>query len=204
MMTPMTTTSTPTRLTPLIVCPACLRPTLQPGIAESLLPSRRCATCAGQFIRSEHYYRWLEHPDRTPQTECRPDQVSEVVDSPKAKICPECGKLMRRCRVGRGAEFAIDRCGGCGGMWLDANEWESLKHFGLHDRVHFVFSDAWQAGLLRQERDDAARRHVEARLGPSDFAELQRVTQWINQHPHREEVTAYLLTRLRDGGAASS
>lgn len=199
----MTTTSPTGNFTPLTVCPACVRSSLRPSAAEPLLPSRRCADCGGQFVRGEHYYRWLDHPDRAPQTEPATGAVGELIDSPKAKICPECGKLMRRCRVGHGAAFSIDRCGACGGMWLDANEWEALARHGLRDRVHFVFSDAWQTRLLQQERNDAAHRQVEARLGPQDFGELLRVTDWIEHHPHRDEVAAYLLTRLR-GAAVSS
>jgi hypothetical protein len=36
-----------------------------------------------------------------------------------------------------------------------------------------------------------------------EFAELRRVAQWIEQHPHRDEITAYLITRLRSAKEAS-
>jgi Zn-finger nucleic acid-binding protein len=200
-----TTTTTTTRspsVAPLTICPTCLQPTLRPAEAEPLLPSRRCATCGGQFIRGEHYYRWLDHPDRSATTRSIAGVAGEVIDTPKAKICPECGKLMRRYRVGPGLAFAIDRCSTCAGIWFDANEWEALRRQGLDDRVHFVFSDAWRTRLLRNELDAIARRRVEANIGSADFAELQRVASWIERHPHRDELSAYLLTRLRGSSTA--
>lgn len=197
----MNTTST-TTFSPLTRCPACAQPSLRPAEAEPLLPSRRCADCSGQFIRGEQYYRWLDHPDRSPQTALQAEAPGDVIDTPWAKICPECGKLMRRYRIGNGLAFVIDRCSACAGIWFDANEWDALRRQGLHDRVHFVFSDAWRMRLLRDELDRIARRRVEAKIGSQNFAELQRVTEWIEQHPHREEVIGYLMTRLRGAGVA--
>ncbi len=170
--------------------------TLRPAEAEPLLPSRRCAICAGQFVRGEQYYRWLEHPDRV--AKAIPDDVTgAVTDTPRAKVCPECGKLMRRYRIGYGVTFCIDRCSACAGIWFDANEWETLQRHGLHDRVHFVFSDAWRTGLLKDELERIARHRVESKVGADAFTELQRIADWIERHTHRDEVAAYLLTRLR-------
>ncbi|NQZ56771.1 MAG: zf-TFIIB domain-containing protein [Lentisphaeraceae bacterium] len=39
---------------------------------------------------------------------------------------------MRKCRVGHGLQFYVERCATCGGVWLDKNEWESLKAQGFH------------------------------------------------------------------------
>ena len=181
---------------PLVACPACKTPTLRPADAQPLLPSRKCATCGGQFVRGEQYYRWLEHPDRAAKTTPQ-EVVGDVTDTPRAKVCPECGKLMRRYRVGPDVPFCIDRCSACAGIWFDANEWETLRCHRLHDRVHFVFSDAWRIGLLKDELERIARVRVESKIGSPDFAELQRMAHWIEQHAHREEIAAYLLTRLR-------
>jgi Zn-finger nucleic acid-binding protein len=184
-------------------CPACRVDSLQPAEAEPLLPSRRCGRCGGQFIRGEQFYLWLEHPDRSSTPPVSADTDCNVIDTPQAKICPECGKIMRRYRVGHGIHFVIDRCGACAGIWLDDNEWELLKRQQLHDRVHFVFSSAWQAKLHREEQHRRASERLEARLGPTDFAELQHTISWLEQHPHREEMIAHLLDRLRHEADAS-
>jgi len=193
-------TKPPIPFAPLFACPTCRTPTLRPGEVEPLLPSRRCATCGGQFIRGEQYYRWLEHSDRAatavaPQQQ--QDAAADVADSARAKICPECAKLMRRVRIGQGIGFCIDRCSACGGVWLDANEWEALQHRGLSDRLHLVAGEAWQARVLKEERDRAARERVAISIGPEEFDEVERVAGWIERHPQRDEIAAYLLTRLR-------
>jgi len=182
--------------TPLIACPACRTPTLRPAEAEPLLPSRRCASCGGQFIRGEQYHRWLEHPDRA-AVAVKQQTVDDATDSTRAKVCTECGKLMRRVRVGQGVAFSIDRCGACGGVWLDANEWEALRTVGLHDRLHFVVGDVWQARVLKEERDRVVRDRVAVSFGPEDFEEVQRIAEWIERHARRDEIAAYLLARLR-------
>jgi Zn-finger nucleic acid-binding protein len=195
----MSTTSPSPSFAPLTVCPACMTRSLRPAEPEPLLPSRRCADCGGQFIRGEHYYGWLDHPDRAAKAGQVAEVTGEVIDTPQAKICPECGKLMRRYRVGHGVTFVIDRCGACGGVWFDANEWETLKRHGLHDRVHFVFSDAWRAQLLREEAGRVARSRVEAKVGSDDYAELERIADWIERHPHRDTIVAHLLRRVSGG-----
>jgi Zn-finger nucleic acid-binding protein len=116
-----------------------------------------------------------------------------VQDSVAAKLCPECGRFLIRHKVGHGVDFCIDRCTACGGIWLDANEWQQLRRRGLHDDLHFVFSAAWQAGLHRE--DDLTRHeHMLAqKLGAADAAEIRRIKQWIDAHPHRAALCAYLL-----------
>src|SRR5262245_26341906 len=128
-------------------CPVCPQHALLVAAElEPLLASHRCAQCGGQWITGEHYYRWLEHPDRRP-SDANPQTVS--ADAPhsdasarpgaprRAMLCPECGRLLSRYQVGHGLNMFIDRCAGCGGLWLDADEWDALKRSHLADRIHF-------------------------------------------------------------------
>ena len=123
-------------------CPICKSVEL----IEHALPegpaSHRCAQCGGQWVESKRYWAWLETPGRNESPAVSSDANYTVVDSIKAKICPECGHLLSRAKVGHGANFHIDRCAHCGGIWFDALEWESLRALGLHDDVHFIFSKA--------------------------------------------------------------
>jgi Zn-finger nucleic acid-binding protein len=112
--------------------------------------------------------------------------------------CCECGKLMTRYRVGHGASFMLDRCAACGGVWLDANEWETLKRLNLSDQIHQIFSAAWQAENLRQQQQLAAESRLKQCLGASDFAELTRVVQWIDTHPQTIPITNHLLDHIRE------
>ena len=105
---------------------------------------------------------------------------------------------MTRAKVGRGAAFEIDRCGGCGGTWLDAREWEALRRLGLHDDIHFIFSAAWQADVAREERERMRDQMLLTKLGEADWAEIQRVREWLLAHRHRDELSAYLLDGLHE------
>jgi Zn-finger nucleic acid-binding protein len=111
-------------------------------------------------------------------------------------ICAECGKLLSRYRVGHGVNFCIDRCAGCGGIWFDDNEWELLQQNHLEDRVHLVFSTAWQAQILHEHHERAIEERLIARIGAQGFSELKRITEWIHAQPRRQEMRAYLLERL--------
>ena len=204
-------------------CPVCKSKSLAPVALDGrLLSAHRCAACGGQFVRGEQFYRWLDHPDRRTPAAARerdadtgPDARTgsgpvatagaaglngsldlPPVDSPHAKICPECGKLMSRYRVGHGVDFALDRCAACGGIWFDANEWEALARVGLADRVHFVFSSAWQAEIGRQESAAGERRRLTERIGAGDLAEIDRIVGWLGHHPRRRELVAYLIGHL--------
>src|SRR4051812_37421770 len=105
----------------LTTCPSCRQPSLRPAQLEPLLSSHACASCGGQWLRGEAYFRWLDHPDRSSAPgQLDATSAAEVHDSTRAMLCPECGKLLARFRVGHGLSFFIDHCSGCGGIWLDA------------------------------------------------------------------------------------
>jgi Zn-finger nucleic acid-binding protein len=176
------------------MCPACHQQTLRHTELEPLLPCYRCERCGGQWIRGEHYLRWLTHPDRKPMEPA--PAAGEIHDSTRAMICPECGRLLSRYRVGHGADFVVDHCAGCGGIWLDRHEWESLERMHLADRIHHIFSSAWQAQNLREQQQRAAAQLLIDRIGADHFAELTRMTEWIRSHPRRQEIRAFLLDHL--------
>jgi Zn-finger nucleic acid-binding protein len=148
----------------------------------------------GQWIRGETYYAWIERLAR-PTVEVH--DVPPARDQPRAKLCPECHKIMRRFEVGHGVEFCIDRCGTCAGVWFDANEWEQVQAHQLADRVHFVFSAAWQTELQRERREEVERARLQQHIGDVDFARLQEVSEWIRDHPHRDELIAWLVEGVR-------
>jgi Zn-finger nucleic acid-binding protein len=105
---------------------------------------------------------------------------------------------MTRYRVGHGASFVLDRCAACGGVWLDANEWETLKTLDLSEQMHQAFSAAWQAENLRQERAAHAIRRLRQLLGESDFDKLNRDLQWIDTHRQRPVILDHLTDWIRE------
>jgi Zn-finger nucleic acid-binding protein len=123
-----------------------------------------------------------------------PDDL-EVQESQRIKTCPECNHFLIRYRVGHGLDFSIDRCGACGGLWFDQNEWEILKLRNLHDDVHLIFSAAWQLRAAREEEVQRRRDRLLKQLGAEDFSEVERMHNWLRTHPRRSTILAYLAGR---------
>jgi Zn-finger nucleic acid-binding protein len=94
--------------------------------------------------------------------------------------------------VGRNVPFTLDNCGECGGVWLDKDEWATLKTRNLHDDLHAIFTEQWQSEARREESRQTLAGMYERRFGAEGYAELQRIRAWIDQHPHKQEILAYL------------
>ena len=156
-----------------------------------------CSQCHGQWIAPKDYWAWLE--TRGPlAAEIAP--ATELLDLPvkqteTPKFCPDCGRFLGRHKVGHGVGFAVDRCGTCGGFWLDANEWEILKSRHMNDRLHFVASDAWQADVARQEREKGHEQIVLGKIGAEDLEKIKSIKVWIENHPRKAELYAVLLDK---------
>jgi Zn-finger nucleic acid-binding protein len=79
-----------------------------------------CRSCGGQFFDSgEMFAAFGIKAD--PSFWDRPETGGIVKDG--TRHCPECEKFMLTQDVSYGGErVEIDRCGKCGGIWLDKNE----------------------------------------------------------------------------------
>jgi len=176
-------------------CPVCQRGGFEQQELEPKLRALRCPTCGGHWIGAAQYWMWRNQhgpslPERTPD---HVESELPVTDTAKAKLCPECQRLLTRYRVGHGTSFVIERCGNCAGVWLDANEWESLRARNLHDDLHFIFSEAWQNAVGREQREQAREKLMTSKLGEADVDELKRIKAWLDNHPHKSELYAMLL-----------
>jgi hypothetical protein len=43
------------------------------------------------------------------------------------RICPECGIILARYRIGHGMSFQLDYCRRCNGVWFDRQEWDDVR-----------------------------------------------------------------------------
>jgi len=174
-----------------MLCPVCKNHSLQVEEIETGLKARQCPQCKGRWIGSYVYWKWKEATGKD-LPEVPAEAPLEVHDSENAKLCPECGHFLRRYPVGKGMDFALDRCTNCGGTWFDRNEWESLRARGLHDDVHLVFSNMWQNQVRDESQRKAAAELYTKLFGPEDFERIRQVRDWINGHPCRRELKAFL------------
>lgn len=183
-------------------CPVCKSVTLERQELESALPTQRCTACGGHWVQSSHYWRWLDEHPHEPATAEPAVQIESLGEDSKAgKLCPECGTFLIRHRAESDLPFHLDHCGRCAGVWFDAHEWEVLRSRNLHDRMHYIFSDAWQARIRLAERKAAEHKRLLERLGHQTMQRLEEIKQWLDAHPHGSELYAYLLNEREQAPA---
>lgn len=174
-------------------CPVCPGKALHPHVLTEDLVSSKCDACGGQWINSFQYWKWLEaHPSNSSRSYSSLTLQGEGDETARAKVCPECQHILTRHRVGHAVNFTLDRCGNCGGMWFDRNEWDILQNSELRDQIHLVFSATWQSRV----REESARIHLEElfakKIGEEDYSRLKEMKCWLDGHPHRDDLIHFL------------
>jgi Zn-finger nucleic acid-binding protein len=174
-------------------CPHCEDERLFAHTLEEKLVSMACHACGGHWIQSFQYWKWLDaHGKNLPEKPMGEATALEVRDGEHARVCPECSKILIRCKVGRGIEFYLDRCTNCGGIWFDKNEWQVPKSRNLHDDAHFVFSKSWQDRLIQDERVVRQEIWFLEEFGTEKYEELKQFRAWLQIQAHRSAVIAFL------------
>lgn len=175
-------------------CPVCQTTELISRELEENLASLKCANCGGNWIQFAQYYAWLQQQGKN-LPEKPPETTYEISETEAAKSCPECQQILSRYKVGRGTGFTLDRCGGCGGIWFDRNEWQVLKSRNLHDDVHTIFTAFWQSEVRKEETRKNLDHMYLMKFGAQDYAEIKRIRAWLDERPRRTELLAYLNDR---------
>ena len=172
-------------------CPLCKTIALQTITLEEHLKAENCQKCQGSWISSERYWQWLDiHGDILPEK--IPEIHFDTKDSQQAKLCPECNRILVKYKVGHGVNFFLDHCSNCNGVWFDKNEWESLKERNLHDEVHYIFTKSWQKQILKEEIESNLDTLYRNKFGVEDYLNLRKFKQWLDKHPQRLALLAYL------------
>lgn len=184
-------------------CPVCKTSDLNASSLDQNLSCRHCDTCGGNWIQSFEYWKWRDqNKGSLPENILDPHDLPANAPDPKtgtlkAKFCPECSSFLIRYKVGHGVSFAIDQCGNCGGVWFDKDEWESLKTRNLHDDVYTIFTAPWQTKVRSQESLRAQEELYIKKFGEEGFDEIRRMKEWIDEHPRKQEILAYLIQATR-------
>ena len=171
-------------------CPVCPPKTiLRRHPLEAGLLSWNCTACEGHWISHASWLVWMESGGaQAEEAEVTPP----TNDSPKAKICRDCGRLMMRYNAGGTPDFMIDRCTGCGGVWSDQNEWDALKQRGLVNTLPQIFSQSWQLALRRRQFDEQVERRMQSELGDADWQQVKTFHHWLESLEQAPMVLAYL------------
>ena len=183
------------------LCPNCENNPLVPERLSDALKALTCPACNGSWVNGVEYFDWLNsriaRQDAGPHDD-QPAWIQPGSDSPAGKLCLDCGRYMRHVAVGFDQTFHLDRCSSCGGFWFDAHEWVSLHGSGLHREAHKVFTDAWQAEVRRQAREQADQRRLTERLGRDGVDRLEEIKRWVAEHPRDVEILASLTAEARE------
>jgi Zn-finger nucleic acid-binding protein len=183
-------------------CPACTTVAeLVVRTTEPQLTTHHCGRCAGLWLRNADYLAWMAHVDHAPgpvPTGVRNPVGADVAGEVREvglRACPDCQYVLARYRLGYGITFAVDHCRQCAGSWFDAGEWDSLRAAGLHDDLLHVFTDEWQQSVRDQQRRERLDAEFRERVGLEDYDRLIEVKRWLDQHPRRPEMLAFLQAR---------
>ena len=170
---------------------------------DAALPAFQCGQCAGHWLRFGDYLGWREQqrvnvPEAPPSAGRGSAEPEQSTGGPRR--CPDCSVLLTRFRVGHGVPFSLDQCGRCNGIWLDAQEWETLRSRGLHDDLNRIFGPGWQHEVRTEEERERTDAQFARQLGEADFGRTREFAQWAAAHERRSEIMAYLQWALRSGG----
>jgi len=160
---------------------------------EDRLTAVRCTVCKGSWISAANYREW--HAAQTPHGPENSEGLADVpvVKDERASICPECRAILIPSKVGHGHAFRIDRCGQCGGFWLDNQEWEALRSSGLHSDLHNIATTVWQGKVREESTKKTMRRIYEARFDGDTLKKLDEIHDWVHRHPRKQELLSYIL-----------
>lgn len=179
-------------------CPVCKTADLEVARLENSLPVLVCHACGGSWIRANEYALWLKSQQPGVFDESKVREASQrfpVTEAHTAAACPDCGHFLRKYKIGARIDFHLDRCNNCNGVWLDKNEWESLKAADLHDEINQVFTKPWQQHIS----DETAASNLEAlylsRFGAADYEKIKTIRQWLQDNPNRNTLIAFLLDK---------
>jgi Zn-finger nucleic acid-binding protein len=173
-------------------CPVCKTKRCSPVELEENLKAASCETCGGHWISHQNYSTWLKRHGETLPEKPFSEVEFDVGDVQEAKLCPDCRRILLKYKVGHGLDFFVDHCPGCGGVWLDKNEWAALQDKNLHDEIHKVFSTSWQSQIRGDQMASKLDQAYENRFGADSYTRAKETREWIQAHPQKQAILAFL------------
>ncbi|WP_028454334.1 TFIIB-type zinc ribbon-containing protein [Chitinilyticum litopenaei] len=165
---------------------------LQRSEIQHGLKAQVCADCGGVWLDLDEYKEWLLQTAIVVHEGDFSSLVEVSEQSPHALFCSDCDRMLHKYRLSPQLPVRIDRCSPCGKVWLDAPEWQVLQQQGETTELLRVLNDRGQREIremeARQRREQADLR----RFGAVDYRRLQDVRSWLDSHPLRAELLAYL------------
>ena len=117
-------------------CPRCKVPTTR--VAYEGASVRTCGECGGYWVtevalKGISNRRHLSFPEAVKE---RFLQLAEESNSTEPLLCLSCARVMVKEQFKDWDDIVIDRCGKCGGIWLDPGELEKIQIYWEYFRDH--------------------------------------------------------------------
>jgi len=117
-------------------CPKCK--VLMQRIEYEDVPIRLCGECGGTWL-SELSLKAIMHKRQQRLPEPVQQKFLDLADRSDSKeelACLSCGKIMTKQAFMDWDDIVIDRCAGCGGIWLDPGELEKIQIYWEYAQDH--------------------------------------------------------------------
>lgn len=173
-------------------CPLCDNAIMNSKTLEENLNVKTCNKCGGYWISSSEYFKWLSKHANVKTNNPFNEISLHVENSTKAKLCPDCGHILIKYKVGHGIDFRLDCCNSCNGVWLDKNEWEILKGRNFHEEINRIFTTEWQNEVKTEELKSSMEKIELDKFGTKDYKKIKDIKDWIDKHPKKSFILAFL------------
>jgi len=172
-------------------CPKCQDTELRHTLIAGNLTAHSCGRCTGLLISLIGYRRWREvHYHSTADAEAVKVNC-ETPDTKNAIACSRCRTVMIKYRISARSDHRIDYCASCEDIWLDGGEWELIENLVGSKHLARIFTQPWQHRIRLETVDIMRSDRLESSFG-KDFEKIRDLKDWLDKHPAREEVLAYL------------
>ncbi len=177
-------------------CPACSRAGLRHTVLADGLTAHGCPHCGGVLLSLVGYRTWYEaHASDIPDAVAPPaDPVT--ADSPEAKQCPRCDRVMTKYRISANVRNRLDYCAHCSEIWLDKGEWELVRHLAASGSLANVVTQPWQRKVVDDDTGRLELERIQQILGPG-YGKFMELTRWLDTHAERIMILARLAERTR-------
>ena len=180
-------------------CPKCKTVNLQAlnsavaYVGTGALP-QRCPRCRGFWVRGStifalHESGIIDELDAIDEDRPEPDR--------RTGLCPEAHGILSRARVAWQNPYYLERCSKCGGLWLDAGEWQRLVKDNLIDHLDEIWAPEWRRKLWQQQEESQQRERLGEKLGDDVRKKLESLAEILVSHPERNRAVAFLLDVLK-------
>jgi Zn-finger nucleic acid-binding protein len=173
-------------------CPVCKTNTLGAFTLDDDLSAYTCSQCNGIWILSNAYLTWQRAKAREMPKKPGDIPFDPTWETKELKLCPECGHILARYKIFPNVNYYLDRCHSCNGIWFDKNEWDALATRNLHDNLNEFFTHPWQEKLHKQETAHRMEELYLSKFGQADYEYIQKVRLWLQDHPRRNMLLAFL------------